>query len=101
MSVDNAMSPASSVLEWMAKNSSNAYIACGPETDLLNTRLPTLHLNEPARSPRKESWHAWQAPWTRRSGKDWKTGAPDTSKFSSNDWALYDQMVYLTKPIDP
>jgi hypothetical protein len=47
-------------------------------------------IKEKVRKPYKGDWHEWRV--------NWKTFPPDHSRFSSNDWAVDMNMVYLTMP---
>jgi hypothetical protein len=45
---------------------------------------------EKARKPHDGNWHEWRV--------NWAMFPPDRSRFSSNDWAVDMNMVYLTMP---
>ena len=68
-----------------------ADVAAGSEFDLslVNDDQIGRYREERARKPRKKSWHTWRADWL-------DICPPDTSQFSSNDWAYWRDLVYLT-----
>ena len=58
-------------------------------TPLLNDHQIGGYVRERARKPLKYPWHAWRVDWGH-------TPEPDTSRFSSNDWAYWMRTRYLT-----
>ena len=58
-------------------------------TPLLNDHQIGGYVRERARKPLKYPWHAWRVDWGH-------TSEPDTSRFSSNDWAYWMRTRYLT-----
>ena len=68
-----------------------ADVAAGGELGLsvVNDDQIGRYREERARKPRKKSWHTWRAGWL-------DTCPPDTRRFSSNDWAYWRDLVYLT-----
>lgn len=56
---------------------------------LLNDHQIGSYVGEQARSPLRYSWHSWRVDWGH-------TPEPDTSRFSSNDWAYWMRTRYLT-----
>jgi hypothetical protein len=68
-----------------------ADVAAGGGFDLsvVNDDQIGWYHEERVRKPRKKSWHTWRADWL-------DTCPPDTSRFSSNDWAYWRDLVYLT-----
>ncbi|KAG8220319.1 hypothetical protein J3R82DRAFT_3523 [Butyriboletus roseoflavus] len=66
----------------------------GWESGVLNDDQVAAYAREPPHSvPLPESWHRWQPRWDRCEGQ-----CPpfNTKKFSSNDWAIYEEHTYLT-----
>ena len=59
------------------------------DTPLLNDHQIGGYVRERARKPLKYPWHAWRVDWGH-------TPEPDTSRFSSNDWAYWLRTRYLT-----
>jgi hypothetical protein len=89
----------SDVMDWV-KKSSKAADEVSWESAIVTDGPPDLdstdkYAQECTRSPDE----FWDASWIRRSLKDLGRPTPDTSKFSSNDWALFDYSVYLTRPL--
>jgi hypothetical protein len=56
---------------------------------------------EPARAPRTKPWHTWQPKWLRIGQRGLKMPPPDSSTFSSNDWAVMVHSRRLTKACPP
>ncbi|KAN0088111.1 hypothetical protein V8E55_006732, partial [Tylopilus felleus] len=55
------------------------------------------YAKEPSSSvPLPETWHGWKPRWERCEGK---CTPFNTAKFSSNDWALYEEHSYLTRAV--
>jgi hypothetical protein len=68
----------------------------GWEPVVINDRQLGKYAEERARSPRKVPWGTWRPSWMRRGLEDMHKPPPDTTKFSSNDWCLYDYCIALT-----
>jgi hypothetical protein len=70
-----------------------ADVAAGGEFGLfvVNDDQIGRYREERVRKPRKKSWHTWRADWL-------DICPPDTSRFSSNDWAYWRDLV--TSQID-
>jgi len=56
---------------------------------LLNDHQIGNYIREQARKPLRYPWHSWRVDWGH-------TYEPDTSRFSSNDWAFWMRTRYLT-----
>ena len=56
---------------------------------LLNDHQIGNYVREQARRPLRYPWHSWRVDWGH-------TPEPDTSRFSSNDWAFWMRTRYLT-----
>jgi len=70
----------------------------GWESSILNENdevLAAYTKEKPRLAPPLDSWHRWQPYWARRNGK---YPPHNTAKFSSNDWALFEEDTAL--PID-
>ncbi|KIJ59998.1 hypothetical protein HYDPIDRAFT_190299 [Hydnomerulius pinastri MD-312] len=78
-----------------AENCCNATSSKGGwESGVLNDDQVAAYAKESPRSaPLPESWDKWRPRWERREGQ-----CPpfNTEKFSSNDWAVYEEHTYLT-----
>jgi hypothetical protein len=61
----------------------------GGSSPLLNDNQIGRYCREQARKPFQHPWHSWRVDWGH-------TCQPDTSKFSSNDWAYWMRTRYLT-----
>jgi hypothetical protein len=68
-----------------------------PETEP-DDALLAAYRAEPARAPRPKPWHAWKPKWRLISAE---RPLPDTSLFSSNDWAAEMKSRLLTKACPP
>jgi len=68
-----------------------ATVSAGGNLDspVVNDNQIGRYREERARKPRKKSWRTWRADWL-------DTCPPDTTRFSSNDWANWRDLVYLT-----
>jgi hypothetical protein len=67
--------------DWVDGISSNA--------PLFNDHQIGNYVRERARRPLRYPWHSWRVDWGH-------TPEPDTSRFSSNDWAFWMRTRYLT-----
>jgi hypothetical protein len=56
---------------------------------LLNDHQIGSYVREHVRKPPRHPWHSWRVEWGH-------THEPDTSRFSSNDWAFWMRTRYLT-----
>ena len=59
------------------------------DAPLLNDHQIGSYVGERARKPFRYPWHSWRVSWGH-------TCNPDTSRFSSNDWAFWLRTFYLT-----
>jgi len=65
-----------------------------PEHDALGS-----YTLERSRRPRRKPYHSWCPAWACRGEQDMHKPLPDTSTFSSNDWAYYEHDKLLTGPV--
>ncbi|KAF8120301.1 hypothetical protein EV363DRAFT_1373016 [Boletus edulis] len=82
------------ICDW-AENCRHAATSRGGwESGVLNDDQVATYAREPPHSaPLPESWHEWQPRWDRCEGQ---RPPFNTAKFSSNDWAVYEEHTYLT-----
>ena len=84
--------------DWTMKCCDAATSEGGWESSILNEGdqvLVAYAKEKPRSAPPPDSWHKWQPCWTRRNGR---YPPHNTAKFSSNDWALFEEDTAL--PID-
>ena len=84
--------------DWTMKCCDAATSEGGWESGILNKVdqvLVAYAKEKPRSAPPPDSWHKWQPCWTRRNGR---YPPHNTAKFSSNDWALFEEDTAL--PID-
>jgi len=84
--------------DWTMKCCDAAASEGGWESSILNEGdqvLVAYAKEKPRSAPPPDSWHRWQPYWARRNGK---YPPHNTAKFSSNDWALFEEDTAL--PID-
>jgi len=84
--------------DWTMKCCDAAASEGGWESSILNEGdqvLVAYAKEKPRSAPPPDSWHKWQPCWTRRNGR---YPRHNTAKFSSNDWALFEEDTAL--PID-
>jgi len=84
--------------DWTMKCCDAAASEGGWESSILNEGdqvLVAYAKEKPRSAPPPDSWHKWQPYWARRNGK---YPPHNTAKFSSNDWALFEEDTAL--PID-
>ena len=84
--------------DWTVKCCDAAASEGGWESSILNgddQGLVAYAKEKPRSAPPPDSWHKWQPCWARRNGR---YPPHNTAKFSSNDWALFEEDTAL--PID-
>jgi len=84
--------------DWTMKCCDVAASEGGWESSILNGDdqvLIAYAKEKPRSAPPPDSWHKWQPCWARRNGR---YPPHNTAKFSSNDWALFEEDTAL--PID-
>ena len=84
--------------DWTMKCCNAAASEGGWESSILNEddqALVAYAKEKPRSAPPPDSWHKWRPCWYRRNGR---SPRHNTAKFSSNDWALFEEDTAL--PVD-
>jgi hypothetical protein len=96
ISDDDAVVDIADISKWAEGAEGAAMSQGGWDPAVINDGQLGRYAEEQARSPRKLPWGTWRPSWMRRGLEDMHKPPPDTTKFSSNDWSLYDYCIALT-----
>jgi hypothetical protein len=95
ISDDDAIVDIADISKWAEAVEGAAMSEGGWDPAVINDGQLGRYAEEQAQSPRKLPWRTWRPSWMRRGLEDMHKPPPDTTKFSSNDWSLYDYCIAL------